>query len=61
MKPNYFRIFVQFLMTVTAFTLAVAYAFLCAYVYLEPTLPTVAAMKNNELGVVAFGVLRLFW
>jgi penicillin-binding protein 1A len=50
-KPNYFRIFVQFLMTVTAFTLAVAYAFLCAYVYLEPTLPTVAAMKNNELAV----------
>src|SRR5688572_15883071 len=38
-------------MTVTAFTLAVGYAFLCAYVYLEPTLPSVAAMKNNELAV----------
>jgi len=38
-------------MGVTAFTLAVAYAFVCSYVYLEPTLPTVAAMKNNELAV----------
>ena len=38
-------------MGVTAVTLAVAYAFVCAYVYLEPTLPSVAAMKNNELSV----------
>ena len=38
-------------MGVTAITLAVAYAFVCSYVYLEPTLPTVAAMKNNELAV----------
>ena len=38
-------------MGVTAVTLAVAYAFVCSYVYLEPTLPTVAAMKNNELAV----------
>jgi penicillin-binding protein 1A len=38
-------------MGVTAVTVAVAYAFVCAYVYLEPTLPTVAAMKNNELSV----------
>jgi penicillin-binding protein 1A len=38
-------------MGVTAFTLAVAYAFVCAYVYLDPTLPTVEAMKNNELAV----------
>jgi penicillin-binding protein 1A len=38
-------------MGVTAITLAVAYAFICAYVYLEPTLPSVDAMKNNELAV----------
>jgi penicillin-binding protein 1A len=38
-------------MGVTAVTLVVAYSFICAYVYLEPTLPTVAAMKNNELAV----------
>jgi penicillin-binding protein 1A len=50
-KPNYFRLFVQLLMGVTGFTLAAAYAFVCSYVYLEPTLPTVAAMKNNELQV----------
>ena len=38
-------------MGVTAITLAVAYAFICAFIYLEPTLPTVAAMKNNEFAV----------
>ena len=38
-------------MGVTAITLAAAYAFVCSYVYLEPTLPSVAAMKNNELPV----------
>jgi penicillin-binding protein 1A len=38
-------------MGVTGITLAVAYAFICAYVYLEPTLPSVEAMKNNELAV----------
>ncbi len=38
-------------MGVTAVTLAIAYAFVSSYVYLEPTLPTVAAMKNNELSV----------
>jgi penicillin-binding protein 1A len=50
-KPNYFRLFAMLLMGVTSITLAVAYAFICAYVYLEPTLPTVEAMKNNELSV----------
>jgi penicillin-binding protein 1A len=44
-------LFVQAVMGVTAFTLAVAYAVVCSYVYLEPTLPTVLAMKNNELAV----------
>jgi len=39
------------LMCVTAFTIAVAYALVCSYVYLEPTLPSVEAMKNNELAV----------
>ena len=38
-------------MGVTAVTLALGYAFVCAFIYLEPTLPTVAAMKNNELAV----------
>src|SRR6188472_1557141 len=39
------------LLGVTGVTLAVAYAFICSYVYLEPSLPSVAAMKNNELSV----------
>jgi penicillin-binding protein 1A len=38
-------------MGVTAITLGIAYAFVCAFVYLEPTLPTVSAMKNNEFAV----------
>src|ERR1044071_5140602 len=50
-KPNYFRLVAVAIMGVTGITLAAAYAFVCAYVYLEPTLPTVAAMKNNELSV----------
>jgi len=50
-KPNYFRLFAMLMMGVTSITLAVAYAFICAYVYLEPTLPSVEAMKNNELSV----------
>jgi penicillin-binding protein 1A len=50
-KPNYFRLVALVIMGVTGITLAAAYAFICAYVYLEPTLPTVAAMKNNELAV----------
>ena len=50
-KPNYFRLIVLAVMGVTGITLAAAYAFICAYVYLEPTLPTVSAMKNNELSV----------
>jgi len=50
-KPNYFRLFVLAVMCVTGITLAAAYAFISAYVYLEPTLPTVSAMKNNELAV----------
>ena len=52
-KPNYFRLGVKVLMGVTVITLAVAYAFVCSYVYLEPTLPTVSAMKNNELAGAA--------
>jgi penicillin-binding protein 1A len=50
-KPNYFRLFVIVAMVVTGFTLGAAYAFVCAFIYLEPTLPSVAAMKNNELAV----------
>jgi penicillin-binding protein 1A len=50
-KPNYFRLFIKVLIGVTGVTLAVAYALICSYVYLEPTLPTVEAMKNSELSV----------
>src|SRR5687768_14130415 len=50
-KPNYFLLFAEVVMGVTAITLATAYAFVCSYTYLEPTLPSVAAMKNNELAV----------
>jgi penicillin-binding protein 1A len=50
-KPNYFRLLVQVLIAVTGVTLALAYAIICSYVYLEPTLPSVSAMKNNELAV----------
>jgi penicillin-binding protein 1A len=50
-KPNYFRWIAISLMGVTAITIGAVYAILCSYVYLEPTLPTVAAMKNNELAV----------
>src|SRR4051812_8234239 len=38
-------------MGVTGVTLAVVFALVCSYVYLEPTLPSVSAMKNNELAV----------
>lgn len=51
MKPNYFRALLIVVMGVTGVTLAVTYAIFCSYVYLEPTLPSVAAMKNNELAV----------
>ncbi len=50
-KSNYFRFGVKVLMGVTLITLAIAYAFVCSYIYLEPTLPSVSAMKNNELAV----------
>jgi penicillin-binding protein 1A len=50
-KSNYIRLSVQVVMGVTAITLAAVYAIICSYVYLEPTLPSVAAMKNNELAV----------
>jgi penicillin-binding protein 1A len=50
-KPNYFRLFVQALMGVTGITLAGAYALICSYVFLEPSLPSVAAMKTSELSV----------
>jgi len=38
-------------MGVTAITLVALYAFVCSYIYLEQTLPSVSAMKNNELQV----------
>src|SRR6478736_4417509 len=36
---------------VTGITLAGLYALFCSYVYLEPSLPSVAAMKTSELSV----------
>jgi penicillin-binding protein 1A len=42
---------VKLAMGVTAITLAAIYAIICSYIYLEPTLPSVSAMKNNELQV----------
>ncbi len=51
MKPNYFRLTVQLLMGVTAVTLAAAYALICSYIYLEPSLPSVAAMKTSDFAV----------
>ena len=41
-KSNYFRFGLKVLMGVTVITLAIAYAFVCSYIYLEPTLPTVS-------------------
>ena len=38
-------------MGVTAITLTAIYALVCSYIYLEPSLPSVSAMKNNELQV----------
>jgi penicillin-binding protein 1A len=38
-------------MGVTLITLGAIYALICAYIYLEPSLPSVSAMKNNELQV----------
>jgi penicillin-binding protein 1A len=50
-KPNYIRLAAKLAMGVTAITLAAVYGFVCSYIYLEPTLPSVSAMKNNELQV----------
>jgi len=50
-KPNYFRLTVKLLMGVTAVTLAAVYALICSYVFLEPSLPTVAAMKTSDFAV----------
>jgi len=38
-------------MGVTLVTLAAAYALICSYVFLEPSLPTVAAMKTSDFAV----------
>ncbi len=51
MKPNYFRMIAFVVMGVTLVTVGAAYAFVCSFVYLEPTLPAVEAMKNAELAV----------
>ncbi|MEO8019803.1 MAG: PBP1A family penicillin-binding protein [Pseudomonadota bacterium] len=51
MKPNYIRLFVKLAMGVTAITLVAIYGFVCSYIYLEPTLPSVTAMKNNDLQI----------
>ena len=51
MKRKYFQIFVFGACSVTLLTVLAAYALACCYVYLEPSLPTVAAMRNVALEV----------
>ena len=50
-KWNYFRIIGAAVAGVTLITLLVAYAFVCTFVYLSPTLPTPQAMRNVEFQV----------
>src|ERR1700749_3376890 len=47
-KWNYFRIGGAVVDCVTLITLLAAYAFICSFVYLSPTLPTPQAMRSLE-------------
>ena len=51
MKWNYFRVLAIALASVMLITLLGAYALACSYVYLVPSLPSVASMRNVELQV----------
>jgi penicillin-binding protein 1A len=50
-KWNYFRILGAVAACVTLITLLAAYALICSYVYLAPTLPTPQAMRSVEFQV----------
>ena len=50
-KWNYFRISGAVVACVTLITLLAAYAFICSFVYLSPTLPTPQAMRSVEFQV----------
>ncbi len=50
-KWNWFRIVVAAVGSVMLVTLLGAYAFICSYVYLAPSLPSAQAMRNVEMQV----------
>jgi penicillin-binding protein 1A len=50
-KWNWFRILIAAAGSVMLVTLLGAYAFICSYVYLAPSLPTAQAMRNVEMQV----------
>jgi penicillin-binding protein 1A len=50
-KWNWFRILVALTASVMLVTLLGAYAFICSYVYLAPSLPSAQAMRNVEMQV----------
>src|SRR5579871_4001069 len=50
-KWNWFRIVGAVVACVTLVTLLAAYAFICSFVYLSPTLPTPQAMRSVEFQV----------
>src|SRR5260221_6242732 len=50
-KWNYFRITGAVAACVTLITLLGAYAFVCTFVYLSPTLPSPQAMRSVEVQV----------
>jgi penicillin-binding protein 1A len=50
-KWNYFRIIGAVTACVTLITLLAAYAFICSFVYLSPTLPSPQAMRSVEFQV----------
>ena len=51
MKWNWFRILVAAAGSVMLVTLLGAYAYICSYVYLAPSLPSAQAMRNVEMQV----------
>lgn len=51
MKQNYFRLLTSVIIGVILLTLLGGYAVACCYVYLEPSLPSVTAMKSVEFQV----------
>jgi penicillin-binding protein 1A len=50
-KPNHIRLLLIASLSVIGLTLLAGYAIVCSYVYLEPSLPSAATMKNIELQV----------